>query len=82
MQKFSAYEDGRYVIKNIKKMSVKNNFLSMEAEITKCQVGRFEECQMSTYMSAVVKRCDCVPLALAASMSETVRFLNTDITLI
>ena len=76
LQKFSAHEDGSYVIKNIKKMSATNNFLSMKTDVRKCQVERFEECRMRNYISAVVERCGCVPLAMVASMSEMVRVVN------
>ena len=75
LQGFTAFEAGRYVIRNIKKMSVKSNFLGMEANVRKCAAETFEECQMRSYIEAVTANCKCVPLALSSAMSGKVIFL-------
>lgn len=71
LQKFTAFNDGTYIIKNIKKMSATRNFLAIEADITHCQEETFEECQMRSYIAAV-EECQCVPAALVASMFNKV----------
>ena len=75
LQRFESYSAGGYVIKNVKKMTTKRNFFSLNENIRKCQDEQYEVCKMNAFIAAVNEKCRCVPLSLAEVFSSVQVFL-------
>ena len=65
--------EGSFVLTNIKKISVTEDFLSLAPDIKNCQTEQLRtDCVTEQYHKAMLGQCQCVPISLRAAFPENV----------
>ena len=68
------FGEGQYNLKNIKEISVTEQFMGLDKETRKCQnIETYDNCKTRLYIEKLKQECGCLPLSLR--FSEKVKYI-------
>ena len=67
-----------YNLNNIKQISVTDDFLTLDEEVTKCQNKEsYMDCTTKVYIDTLLKDCQCLPLAIRQQYNQVLIELSS-----
>ena len=69
---FTAFQDGAYALRTLKRMSATESFAKLSDETKGCQIHKIVECQNKKYLEKVTSECGCTPWALMTDNRGTI----------
>ena len=72
LDRFKDTKPGMYAMTSLKKMTGTHTFLDLPENIKDCQIEDQESCYSRRYIEELQNRCNCLPWALGASISQKV----------
>ena len=70
LQRHSDHRFGRYKLSALKKMTATDDFLRMDDNVKKCQIGSQEKCRNDFFVEEILKVCGCIPWRITPALAH------------
>ena len=66
--------EGEYNLNVVKEVTVTESYLGLDKSVTECQmVEDFQECGTQHYITTLMRKCNCLPFAVAVEVPPSAR---------